>query len=84
VQAEPHSATRSIVGQRRQGWELGECVVDGEECGGVQLFNRDPVGERNLGRSVGAGRGVLLIDRCPKRTAGGTASSSCGNSDRLF
>jgi hypothetical protein len=43
---------------------LGECVVDGEECGGVQLFNRDPVGERNLGRSVGAGRGVLLIDRC--------------------
>jgi hypothetical protein len=44
------------------GGELCERVVDSEETGGGHVFDRDPFGERNLGRSVGARSGVLLVD----------------------
>ena len=41
---------------------MRERVVDGEKTGGGHIFDRDPFRERNLGRSVGARRGVLFID----------------------
>ena len=49
-------------GQRRQAGSCASASSIGEEPGSGHVFDRDPFRERNLGRSVGAGRGVLFID----------------------
>ena len=50
------------LGSTQAGGELCERVVDGEKTGSGHVFDRDPLRERNLGRSMGARRGVLFID----------------------
>ena len=64
MQAEPHSADQVHRRSAEAGGSWASASSTSRSRGGVQLFSRDPVGERDLGRSVGAGPGVLFIDRC--------------------